>query len=373
MSGTAPWPRPAGCAAAAPLLIGGARCLDGGVEFSAGEYAIKVRSNSQLLLERLAGYFSYLPAAPTGERIEIIAIEREACESGLTFREWRREPGKQGGKDASLDLADGRLVLKLRTGMLFLQSEQQRIAAGPCLANVNQLINFINSQIMNRLQQQEWLICHAAALSMKGRALAIAGFSGNGKSTQMLHMMEHRESRYLTNDRLFLRPGGGGLQAVGIPKLPRINPGTLVNNPRLACLLPVQRREALLKLPKQALWELEEKHDVDVARCYGAERIDTSTPVPLLGLLILNWQRESGQSMAMEQVDLAQRRDLLPAVMKSPGPFYRNRGGHFLRDDDPLRETDYLRIFRDTEVFEVTGRADFALLTEICFKKWYEA
>lgn len=365
------WETPTDAASVVPSMVQGAELCAEPLILSVGDLGLIIRSNSRRLLDRLAGYFSHLPRNAVHASIEIVAIEREVCDSGLPFRDWRREPGKQGRKDAYLDLSDGRLVLKLRTGMLFLQSERQRIAVGPCLTHDNQLINFINAQIMNRLQQQDWLICHAAALTAHGRALAIAGFSGNGKSTQMLHMMEHRESRYLTNDRLFLRATGGAPQALGIPKLPRINPGTLLNNPRLASLLPAQQRERLLQLPKQTLWELEEKYDVDVARLYGTDRIDTSTPMPLRGLLILNWHRESGVPTAMRQVDLAHRRDLLPAVMKSPGPFYQDRAGRFQRDDDPLRESDYLRIFRDTEVFEVTGRADFDLLTKICFEKWY--
>ena len=226
-------------------------------------------------------------------------------------------------------------------------------------------INYINSQLMNRLQQQEWLICHAAALGREGRALALAGFSGGGKSTLMLHLLESPGYRYLTNDRLFLKRRDEGVEAIGIPKLPRINPGTLINNPRLAPMLPPDRQQALRAMPKQALWELEEKHDVDVARLYGAERIDTSTPLPLEALLILNWSHEAEEPTRLQEVDINRRRDLLPAVMKSPGPFYQDRDGRFLRDDDPLPEAPYLQIFESVKVFEAAGRIDFDRLVEL--------
>jgi HprK-related kinase B len=373
VSATTPSQTPASVAALALSMVQATTLCADRLKLSAGDLGLVIRSNSRALLDRLAGYFSHLPHTPVRESIEILAIEGEAGDRGLPFRDWRREPGKQGRKDAILDLVDGRLLLKVRTGMLFLQSDRYRIAAGPCLENDNQVINFINAQIMSRLQQQDWLICHAAALRVKGRALAIAGFSGNGKSTLMLHMLEHRESRYLTNDRLFLRASGEAVQAVGIPKLPRVNPGTLLNNPRLVSLLSPAARERLRQLPPQSLWDLEEKYDVDVAQRYGDDRIDTSTPLPLQGLLILNWQRESREPVRLTAVDPAQRRDLLPAVMKSPGPFYRNAEGCFQQDEDPLRESDYLRVFRETEVFEVTGGTDFDLLTAICFEKWYAA
>jgi HprK-related kinase B len=365
MNGTAAWSLPANAESVTPLLLGESELLDTPLTFCANGITLVIRSNNLPLLERLADYFGHLPQTPTQERLQIIAVERPVCDSGLPFIDWRREPGKQGRKDAYLDLADGRLLLKVRTGMLFLQSATRCIAAGPCLTYDNQLINFINSQLMNRLQQRGWLICHAAALVRDGSALALAGFSGNGKSTLMLRLLEQPEYHYLTNDRLFLRANESDVMAVGIPKLPRINPGTLINNPRLASLLTAERQQALRQLPREELWALEEKHDVDVAALYGEDRIDTSTPRPLASLIILNWSRASANPTRLQRVDLEQRRDLLPAVMKSPGPFYQDSAGQFQRDDEPLPEAAYLPLFTQVAVYEVTGGIDFERLVEL--------
>ncbi len=364
---SAAWPLPADAVSAAALLQGEARLLATPLRLYANGCELVIRSNSRPLLDRLAAYFGHLPPAPelAQASIEIVAIEGPVRDTGWPFVDWRREPGKRGRKDAILELADGRLVLKVRTGMLFLQSETRRIAAGPCLGHDNQLINYINSQLMNRLQQKGWSICHAAALAHGERAVALAGFSGNGKSTLMLRLLELPGYRYLTNDRLFLRAEASDVMAVGIPKLPRINPGTLVSNPRLVSLLPAVRRAELLQLPKQQLWELEEKHDVDVAALYGEERIDTSTPLPLRALLILNWRHDADTPTMLQRVALAERRDLLPAVMKTPGPFYQDVTGRFQRDDDPLPESDYLQLLSEVEVTEVTGRIDFDRLLEL--------
>ncbi|MCU7812631.1 MAG: HprK-related kinase B [Candidatus Thiodiazotropha sp. (ex Notomyrtea botanica)] len=370
MSGASIWPVPKDVATLVPLMMREALLCEAPLKLAVGDLGLVIRSNSQHLLDRLKDYFSHLLDTPVSEQIEIIAIDHEVIDGHLPFKDWRREPGKQGRKDAYFDLPDGRLVLKVRTGMLFLQSETHRIAAGPCMANDNQLINFINSQVMNRLQQQDWLICHAAGLSLGDSTLAVAGFSGNGKSTLMLHLMEHPKSCYLTNDRLFLKAKDSGAEAVGIPKLPRINPGTVINNPRLASLIPEERREALHQLPRKELWDLEEKFDVDVARLYGPQRIDTSTPITLDGLLILNWSHTAEGPVTLQQIDLEERKDLLPALMKSPGPFYQDSAGRFLKDDDPQPESAYLQLLKDVAVFEVTGRMDFAQLTEICFNRW---
>ncbi|MEW8508267.1 MAG: HprK-related kinase B [Candidatus Thiodiazotropha sp.] len=355
---------------AAGLLMQGVSLADDSLHLAIGDCGLVIRANSQPLLTRLADYFHHLPKRRVAASIEVIALESDKLETTLPFIDWRREPGKSGRKDAYVDLADGRLVLKVRTGMIFLQSEQWRIAAGPCIANDNQLINFINSQVMNWLQQRQWLICHAAGLRLNGKGIALAGFSGGGKSTLMLHLMEHPKSRYLTNDRLFLRSQGVEVEALGIPKLPRINPGTLVHNPRLASLIDEERRAQLLQLPKQELWELEEKFDVDVARLYGPDRIDTSTPIPLDALVILNWSREERTAVKLARIDISKRSELLNAVMKSPGPFYQDGLGDFLRDDEPLQPAPYLALLERVPVYEVTGRIDFNELSRLCVEKW---
>jgi HprK-related kinase B len=370
MNQIADWTGVIGARDAAAQLMRGVTLCEAPLQLTIGDCHLLIRSNSRSLLEHLADYFHYLPKGGGLATMEVIAIEGDKIETDLPFIDWRREVGKSGRKDAYLDLSDGRLVLKVRTGMLFLQSEAWRIAAGPCKAYHNQLINFINSQVMNWLQQRDWLICHAAALILNGHGIAIAGFSGGGKSTLMLHLMEHPQSRYLTNDRLFLRRQSVRVEALGIPKLPRINPGTLVHNPRLSPLIDEQRRKELLQLPQQALWELEEKFDVDVARLYGVDRIDTSTPTSLEAMVILNWHTGANTPLEMSKVDIGQRSELLQAVMKSPGPFFQDQLGDFIQDDEPLQPESYLTLLKGVPIYEVTGRIDFDALCRLCLKQW---
>ena len=325
---------------------------------------LRLRSNSTEVLADLAGYFSHVVSEAQTPDVDIIAIERDAPELDIDFIDWKREPGKTGRKDSYVDLPGGRLVRKVRTGMVFLQSEGNRIAAGPCLKYNNQVINFINSQYMNWLQNQGWLICHAAGLVYRDKCLGIAGFSGGGKSTLMLHMLDNDEVSYLTNDRLFIHAGSGPTLARGIPKLPRINPGTIVHNQKLHSLIPAQQREALLQLPAGELWELEEKYDVHVDRVYGPGRIVPEAP--LAAFLILDWQRDSEMALEVEQVDLATHRDLLGALMKSPGPFYQYPDGSFQQDDTAFDEPAYLAALENTAVYVARGRVDFSALADRC-------
>ncbi|MES9904949.1 MAG: HprK-related kinase B [Sedimenticola sp.] len=347
----------------AEALYGGAQLNSERLHLRLGECNLRLLSNSAELIEGLKGYFAHVVTGAAEPDIEVIAIEREAPELGIEFIDWKREPGKTGRKDSYFDFPEGRLVRKVRTGMVFLQSSGPCIAAGPCCQYDNQVINFINAEYMNWLQHRNWLICHAAALVHQGRGLGIAGFSGGGKSTLMLHLLEQPEVRYLTNDRLFIKPQGAATQAAGIPKLPRVNPGTIVHNPRLHSLIPAQERDRLLALPNSELWELEEKYDVFIDQVYGEDRIIQEAPLD--AFLVLNWSRESSEETRVDVVDITQRRELLGAIMKSPGPFYQYSDGSFFQDTTSLDEEAYLAALDGITVYEVKGGVDFDTLCRL--------
>jgi HprK-related kinase B len=353
--------------AAASIMIGNEALCDDDLYLGLNECIIRIRSNSDALIQQLAAYFAHVRIVATDATIEVIAIECDPVDMGVEYIDWKREPGKTGRKDAYADLTDGRLVQKVRTGMVFLQSEHYRVAAGACLQYNNQVINFINSQYMNWLQHRGWLICHASGLVYNNQCLGIAGFSGGGKSTLMLHMLDNDEVSYLTNDRLFVRVEQDKTMARGIPKLPRINPGTIVHNPRLHGLISSEKREELLKLPVEELWHLEDKYDVHVDQVYGAGRIVDHAPID--SFLILNWKRDSDEDTSIEQVDLATRTDLLGALMKSPGPFYQFPDGGFQQDDVEFDEAAYIETLRDVKIYEARGHIDFNKLIHHTLEK----
>lgn len=344
---------------------------------SLGDCLLRVRSNSAALLKLLRAYFSHVELSKNNANqqgqnespdIDVVAFERDAPDLALDFIDWKREPGKTGRKDSYFDFPGGRLIRKVRTGMVFLQSKGFRIAAGPCLLYDHQVINFINAQYMNWLQHRGWLICHAAGLTYRGMGFGIAGFSGGGKSTLMLHLLENDAISYMSNDRLFVRKGqldeqGTVIEAVGIPKLPRVNPGTIAHNPRLQSLIPADQLESLLSMPGSELWELEEKYDVMIEQVYSSNKI--LSLAPLKAFLVLNWRRDSDEKLTLEQVNLAERRDLLGAIMKSPGPFYQLDDDSFYQDTTDFDEQAYLSVFENISVYEAKGGIDFGVLQNL--------
>ena len=350
------------------VLLGDHKLLPTSLCLQLVGYRLAIRSNSARFIERMQAYFSHvLVQSSDTAQAEVVAIERDVVDTNLEFVDWKREAGKTGRKDAIHDFPGGRLVQKVRTGMVFLQSRQALVAAGPCLEYDNQVINFINSQFLNWLQNDGYLLCHAAALSRNGQGLAIAGLSGGGKSTLMLNLMEDEASAYVTNDRLLLRRQDTTTHAVGIPKLPRINPGTIVNNPRLYPLIDEVSRNKLLQLDKNELWKLEQKYDADINELYGPGRIQHETG--LRKFLVLNWQHDTDEKLQVTRRDLSTRPDLLSAIMKPSGPFYIDTAGVFNKDDTTPDASAYVAELEDVELYEASGKVDFEQLGSICINE----
>jgi HprK-related kinase B len=326
-------------------VIKASLCLD------LGGWNIKVSSNSQQLIDELADYFGcFVTGQDQPHQLEVTALEAPELDTGLDYTVKTPDPGKTKIKEEYADLPDGRIVRKRLTGMLFLFGGAQHIAVGPCLGNSNQVVNFINNRHIQLELDQGALLAHAAGVSQEGMGLAVAGFSGMGKSTLALHLMSLGLD-FISNDRLLVRRYNGAPIMSGVAKLPRINPGTALNNPQLAGVIPESERGRFTSMDIDELWDLEHKYDVDIDRFFGQGRFKLQGSMKALG--ILNWQRIS-QDTVCRQVDLTQRLDLLKAFKKSTGLFYLPA----IPGQD-YSDRAYLEELRDVTVFEISGGVDF--------------
>lgn len=320
---------------------------------------IGVQTNSPDLAANLREYFSDFTSNGPAWDMLLTAHEGPPPELPHIFNTKEPDPGKSKIKEEFVDLADGRLVRKRLTGMLFVFGGDDSLAVGPCLANANQVINFINNRFISWKLRQGCLLGHAAGIGLHdGYGLALAGFSGMGKSTLALHLMS-RGTDFISNDRVMIRENTVGLFMYGVAKLPRINPGTALNNPDLATVIPPQDRERFANLATEELWDLEHKYDVFIDQCFGPGRF--SLGAPMTGLVILNWQRGKTPTVTRE-VDIRQRRDLLPAFMKSTGLFFLPEHG----EEIDHTEDAYLELLAKTRVFEISGGIDFDRACDDC-------
>ncbi|WP_022661569.1 HprK-related kinase B [Paucidesulfovibrio longus] len=324
-----------------------------------GEDVIEVRSNLKALHDSLCGYFKEFLTESQRPQIVVTTHDTSAPDLGLTYAIKDPDPGKSKVKEEYVDLVDGRVVRKRLTGMVFIFGDGHHLAVGPCLENDNQVVNFINNRFIERKLNQGCLLGHAAGVCLNGRGLALAGFSGMGKSTLALHLMS-RGTTFVSNDRVMISSGEDGPMMFGVAKQPRINPGTALHNPDLARIVSDEDRVRFMALPADELWNLERKYDGLIDVCYGPGRFVLEAP--LHGLVILNWKRDRG-AVVVRRVDPGERVDLLAAFMKPTGLFYLP--ADLAAQADPGVE-QYVELLSRCPLFEISGGVDFDVAADAC-------
>ncbi len=324
--------------------------------------AIKVFSNSEELIKRLDKYFGEFTSKSKKTDITVIALEtaKQSFDTGFTIKE--PDPGKTKIKEEFANFPDGRIVRKRLTGMTFLFGKGKHLAIGPCVENANQVVNFIINRFIQWALHKDGLLLHAAGVERNGKGLALAGFSGMGKSTLALHIMSQRTSgiSFVSNDRLITMSNGTGLSMRGVPKLPRVNPGTIINNKALEGIMSAEERKKISAMNIDELWDLEQKYDVFIDECFGGNRFKLLAQMK--ALVILNWSR-SNDEFKFRKVNLKERLDLFPAFIKGTGLFYEPNP---LRADQDFSDKAYLHLLEKCDVYEMTGRIDFEKGAKAC-------
>lgn len=330
-----------------------------------GTCTLQVTTNSPVLHARLQAYFrNFLDSGAGASDFHVVALQAPEPDFAARYLEWPRDPGKTGRKDTYRDLPGGRLVRKVRTGMQFILRPDQAIAVGACEQNLNQVINLINSQYLSWMVCRGYLVCHAAAVIAGRAGLGLSGVSGAGKSTLALRLVS-RGLSYVSNDRLLVGRDDGGLCMAGVPKMPRINPGTILGNRDLWPLLSDARRAELLAMPQHALWDIEDKYDADIEQLYGQGRVLAGGP--LRAFAVLCWDPAVDAPPEVWRGRLRQRPDLLPAITKHPGVFHTDaRRGQSPPPTGPPEPAPYLELMGDLTVLAFSGGVDFAYAADAC-------
>lgn len=317
-----------------------------------GGYVIRFVCNSKRLHDQLEHYFRHF-AANEGSKVQC-TVEGLQADAPQIAGDWRvkpPEPGKTKVKEHILEQTGLRVVRKILTGVHLIFAGDRNLCVGPLEANPNQVINFINNIYLDELLESSGELFHAAGVCRGGTGVGMAGYSGKGKSTLAMRLLA-RGMDFVSNDRLVVDRDGTGLLMRGIAKYPRINPGTIVNEPGLVDIASEADLARYRALPPEQLWTLEEKHDAFVEGRFGC-RFCLQAKMHLF--IALDWHRSQRSATRLEQCDPATCPELVRTVMKTPGvmlPRTNRRVG------TPAVE-DYIALLSRCRFLVLTGGVDF--------------
>lgn len=314
-------------------------------------FRIDIETNSLRLASRLQSYFAgFLAVRPHEPDVRLRAVVGEPSYDPARMQPWPRPAASsRAPKESWYDASSARYILKNRTGLVITLRVDEITVTGALDEHANQVVNLISTLFGLSLIERGCVMVHASAVvdPRSGRALVFLGNSGSGKSSLALQLVERGGFEFLSNDRVLMRVQGEGVAVFGLPQKPRVNPGTLLASDALSRLLPRSRRRIYERLPKEELWRIEEKTDVDVEREFGAR---TRLTAPLARVYSLEW-RPGGEGLAQRALDAAGALRALEATAKDFGPYDR-RGPS--RDPAP----EFRRIARRVPFIAVSGHAD---------------
>ncbi|MGS2743391.1 HprK-related kinase B [Halomonas sp. LS-001] len=330
---------------------------------------LHILADDAVLLDYLSDYYAALachappPSSAQHATLRVFLVNQLPETHGIDWTPVKRNKiSPLGLKEAYWDCPQGRWIHKTRTGITLLQSLTDPVAIGELTQHRSQVVNFINNQFLNQQQRCGYLLGHASAFERQGAVTAIAASSGGGKSTLMLKALENESARFLSNDRILFQPGSGQVEVLGVAKHPRVNPGTLLNSPRLVNLLPAEERRHFDGMSKRQLWDIEQKYDVLIDNAYGKNK--TALSGSLSHLILLDWSLDSTVPTALSPVDIEQTPKALEGLRKGPGPFFQQEDGHFPDEHTPDCQ-HYAKYLRGVQVMRLTGIIDFARAMEL--------
>lgn len=342
---------------AAAQFQGMAAQCDRASTFDFDGFRVRVHTNVEPLEEKLEQYFAVFRAEGARVDAEVFAFDGDVPGLPDEFEVKVPEPGKKNVKEHILRLDDGVVVRKIRTGVHLGYFGDHRIAAGPLVRNANQVVNFVNNVYMDWLLAERGQLFHAAGVCQGNIGLGLAGPSGKGKSTLALRLLESGLD-FVSNDRLVVRETDRGLSMRGVPKYPRINPGTIINQKALVPLASATDLARYRALSEDELWDLEEKYDAFVDECFDGCQFRLAARLAMF--VLIDWDRKLDEPARLERAEPGAVRHLLPAVMKTPGVMLPVAS----RRVPVAREEDYLALLSQAPLFVLRGGVDFDLAAE---------
>ncbi|MDP4597595.1 MAG: HprK-related kinase B [Pseudomonadales bacterium] len=321
-----------------------------------GGFLVCFKSNSSRLIDDLRDYYQYflMDSDRVTREPDSIVIGYQ-CATPAIAGDWQvkqPDPGKTKVKESLLHLRPGELVIhKVLTGIHLLFAGKRRVCFGPLEANPNQVVNFINNMHLDALLSPAGQLFHASGVCVGEHGLGMAGKSGKGKSTLALRLLQ-RGMDLVSNDRLVVINNEQHLGMHGITKYPRINPGTVINQPELLDIVKAEDMARYEAMDFHDLWELEEKYDAFVEAAFG---VDFVLNAKMRMFVALDWDRTLSAPTRLDRRDPKDYPKLVETVMKSPGIMLPASSTRI-----PAAVVEpYIALLSECEFYVLSGGVDF--------------
>lgn len=331
------------------------------LQIAFNNFVVDVHINSEALTNKLLHYFSeFVVDKPWPFSHSTVTVHDAPPPSfPYNYKLAAPESPHKPAKYEWVELGEGRIVHHRKTNIHYLLNDKKNCIIGPCLHQKNKVVNFINSRFIKHQVDQGYLLCHAAGVKTKKRGIILSGTSGAGKSTLALHMISNGAD-FVSNDRILINNKANGL-FFGTLQQPRVNPGTILNNPDLINILTPDERMEFSRMNIEALWQLEHKYDALIQDCFGPTRF---TPkAPLNAVAILTWCK-SNDPMIIECISPKEASRYLINMMKKNDLLYLPRNKNYTNPTI----LDYVAALADTPIFIIRGGINFAEATSKLMK-----
>lgn len=264
------------------------------VELSVGHLRLHVRLGDEDIYNQLLRYYKpfvcsddHEPEVEVSQWASHDGVDEEYCKEMYVYG-WNRpavydekmlldQPREKGpAKQSFYTLSTGTLVVyRKRSDIVYYLKKKRYYAVGDLQSRMGELHNLVSFAYTQTLRSLGYIALHASAMSINGRGIGFAGTGGMGKTTAALTFLEMGFD-YITNDRLLVKSSvveSGEVVVSGVPKWPRVNPGSLLTLPKLRTLVEKSKRKKYKKMSWDTLWAVEDKHDVHVPEIYGIKKL----------------------------------------------------------------------------------------------------
>jgi HprK-related kinase B len=332
-------------------------------KFFLPSFNFALKSNNPVFLEAIKTYLGPWETASKGSEGAFVFYAFEG-KADIDCREFADYPPKKGDtpKESYCDTGQARIILKRRIGMVHFIENKTIATVGNILNYTNQYVNMINEIYIDTLASFGYIPLHASGVSDGENVIIFTSPSGMGKTTLALQMLE-RGFKFVSNDRILICVDvkRRRFEVVGAPKIPRINPGTVLAIPRLHGLMQQEDLERYLTFSYNKLWNIERKFDVNLSEFYGTDAL--SLDGKLKGIVLLDWKPRRGETK-IEKLDWGNALNSLERYLRIESVFRQRK---LTEKEISVKLT---AISQNVPSFRVTGKANPELMAELISENW---